>query len=68
VKPIVREVESEETCLIFDDTIKEKKWTKESEMNCYHFDHTVGKTVKGINLFNALYYGNEVSIPVAFEI
>ncbi len=68
VKPTVREVESEEACLIFDDTIQEKKWTKESEMNCYHFDHTVGKTVKGINLLNALYYSNEVSIPVAFEI
>ena len=68
VKPTVREVESEEACLIFDDTIQEKKWTQESEMNCYHFDHTVGKTVKGINLLNALYYSNEVSIPIAFEI
>jgi len=28
VKPTVREVESEEACLIFDDTIQEKKWTK----------------------------------------
>ena len=68
VKSTVREVESEEACLIFDDTIQEKKWTQESEMNCYHFDHTVGKSVKGINLLNALYYSNEVSIPVAFEI
>lgn len=35
---------------------------------CWHFDHTVGKSVRGINMLNALYYSNGVSIPVAFEI
>lgn len=68
VKSTVREIENEDACLIFDDTIQEKKWTKESEIMCWHFDHTVGKSVKGINMLNALYYSNEVSIPVAFEI
>ena len=68
VKSTVREVESEDACLIFDDTIQEKKWTKESDIMCWHFDHTVGKSVRGINMLNALYYSNEVSIPVAFEI
>jgi hypothetical protein len=68
VKSTVREVESEDACLIFDDTIQEKKWTKESDSMCWHFDHTVGKSVRGVNMLNALYYSNEVSIPVAFEI
>ena len=68
VKSTVREVESEDACLIFDDTIQEKKWTKESDIMCWHFDHTVGKSVRGISMLNALYYSNEVSIPVAFEI
>ena len=68
VKSTVREIENEDACLIFDDTIQEKKWTKESEIMCWHFDHTVGKSIKGINMLNALYYSNEVSIPVAFEI
>tara|TARA_B110000902_G_C14155499_1_gene531228 strand:+ start:47 stop:1102 length:1056 start_codon:yes stop_codon:yes gene_type:complete len=68
VKSTVREVESEDACLIFDDTIQEKKWTQESDIMCWHFDHTVGKSVRGINMLNALYYSNEVSIPVAFEI
>jgi hypothetical protein len=68
VKSTVREIESEDACLIFDDTIQEKKWTKESDIMCWHFDHTVGKSVRGINMLNALYYSNEVSIPVAFEI
>ena len=68
VKKTVREIESDDACLIFIDTIQEKKWTDESEMMCWHFDHTVGKSVRGINMLNALYYSNEVSIPVAFEI
>ena len=68
VKQTVREIESDDACLIFDDTIQEKKWTDESEMMCWHFDHTVGKSVRGINMLNALYYSDGISIPVAFEI
>jgi len=68
VKTTVREIESKDGCLIFDDTVQEKKWTDESDMMCWHFDHTVGKSVRGINMLNALYYSNEVSIPIAFEI
>lgn len=67
-KKTVREIESEDGCLIFDDTVQEKAWTDESEMMCYHFDHTKGKSVKGLNILNALYYSNDVAIPVAFEI
>jgi len=68
VKSTVREIESDEACLIFDDTVQEKRWTDESDIMCWHFDHTVGKSVRGINMLNALYYSKEVSIPVSFEI
>ena len=68
VKSTVQQVESEEACLIFDDTIHEKQWTDESEMMCWHYDHCEGRTVKGINLLNALYHSGDVSIPVAFEV
>ena len=68
VKGMVREVETEDGCLIFDDTVEEKKWTDESEIMCWHFDHTVGKSVRGINMLNALYYSKETSIPLSFEI
>jgi len=53
--------------MIFDDTIQEKAWTDENEVVCWHYDHCKGRTVKGINLLNALYHNGEVSIPVAFE-
>ena len=68
VKKMVREVESDDACLIFDDSIQEKKWTDESEIMCWHFDHTVGKSVRGLNILNGLYYSKGVSIPVLFEI
>jgi hypothetical protein len=68
VKKTVREIESEDGCLIFDDTVQEKKWTDESDIMCWHFDHTVGKSVRGINMLNAVYYSKGVSIPLSFEI
>lgn len=68
VKPTVRLVEREDGVLISDDTIQEKAWTDESELMCWHFDHCSGRTVRGINLPNALHYCNGTSIPVAFEL
>lgn len=68
VKPIIREIEREDGCLIFDDTIQEKAWTDESEIMCWHYDHTKGRSVRGINLLNAVYHAGGVSIPVSFEI
>ena len=68
VKPTVRSIERDDGVLIFDDTIQEKAWSDESELMCWHFDHCSGRTVRGINLLNALYYCNGTSIPVAFEL
>ncbi len=68
VKRMVRQVEAEDGVLIFDDTIQEKAWTDENDIMCWHFDHCSGRTVRGLNILNALYYAREVSIPVAFEV
>ena len=56
VKPPVREFEGDEEggVLIVDDTIEEKPYTDESELICWHYDHSQGRTVKGINLLSAL--------------
>src|SRR3954463_9487760 len=59
VKGTVRQIESEDGVLIFDDTIQEKSWTDESELVCWHYDHVKGRSVKGINLLNALYHSGE---------
>ena len=68
VKSTVRSIERDDGVLIFDDTIQEKAWTDESELMCWHFDHCSGRTVRRINLLNALYYCNVVSAPVTFEL
>ncbi len=70
VKPLVRQLEGEEhdNVLIIDDTIEEKPYTDESELICWHYDHSQGRTLKGINLISALYQVEDASIPVAFEL
>lgn len=68
VKKTVREIESEEGVLEIDDTIEEKPYTDENAVVCWHYDHSKGRSVKGINIVSALYYSNEISIPVGFEI
>ena len=64
----MRQVESEEGCLIIDDTIVEKQWTDENEVVCWHYDHSKGRNVKGFNIVNLLYHSNGISIPVGFEV
>lgn len=68
VKTTVRQMERVDGVLIFDDTICEKAWTDENAVVCWHYDHSKGRSVKGINLLNALYHSGDVSIPVAFEV
>jgi len=76
VKPMVRQLDEQEggeeregsAVLIIDDTIEEKPYTDESELVCWHYDHSQGRNVKGMNLISALYQVGEASMPVAFEL
>lgn len=68
VKPLVRQIQSPEGVLIFDDTIEEKPYTDENEIICWHFDHSKGRNVKGINFITALYENQDQSLPVSFDI
>ena len=68
VKPHLRRIQSPEAVLIIDDTVEEKPYTDESELICWHFDHTKNRTIKGINLLSALYFSQDTSLPVAFEL
>lgn len=68
VKSAVRQIERDDGVLIADDTIAEKMWTDENDAVCWHYAHTKGRLVKGINLLNMLYHSQDVSLPVAFEV
>jgi hypothetical protein len=68
VKPMVRKIEEDDGVLIFDDTIQEKAHTDENELICWHFDHSLNRSVKGINLLNCVYHAGDMTIPVAYEL
>ena len=68
VKSTVRQVETDDAVLIFDDTIEEKPYTDLSDSIAYHYDHTKGRAVKGINLLNCLYHSQGMSIPVSYKL
>lgn len=73
VKPLVRKYESDDGCIIFDDTIIAKPHTDESDLICWHFDHSSGRSVKGINLLSAFYHTSHSSldqhlrIPICYD-
>jgi len=70
VKPFLRNYENEQDgCILIDDSILNKPYTKISDIVCWHYDHTVGKSVKGICMLN-FHYTDEsgISIPLGYEI
>jgi len=68
IKPLVRQVQDENAVLVMDDSIVHKPHTDQSELIGWHYDHTTGTSVKGINFLTTLYCTNEVSLPVAFAL
>lgn len=73
VKPLVRTHQHTDGYLIFDDCIIEKEYTDENELICWHWDHSKGRNVKGVNLLSAFYYTQKdektdsLRLPVAIE-
>ncbi len=68
VKPYVRQMQGADGVLIVDDSISEKPYTDENEIICWHYDHSVGRTVKGINFITALYHVEDMSLPVGYHL
>ena len=66
VKPYVRQMQKDNGVLIVDDSISEKPYTDENEIICWHYDHSKGRSIKGINFITALYHAQEVSLPVGY--
>lgn len=68
VKPYVRQIERDDGVLIIDDSIAEKPYTDENDIICWHYDHTSGGNVKGINFLTTLYHSQGLSLPVGFTL
>ena len=67
MKPICWEISDTEGVLIIDDSVEEKKYTDQNELICGHYDHTQGRSVKGVDFLTALYCSQDVSVPVSVE-
>lgn len=73
IKPIVRRIEQDEGVIAVDDFIINKPHSTENDIICYHFDHKVGRNVKGINVISFLYHtdfdnSQSFDLSVAYEI
>lgn len=67
VKPMCHEISSMDGVLVIDDSIEEKQYTDRNELICWHFDHTLGRHVKGVNFLTGLYYSKGMSLPVGID-
>lgn len=68
VKPVIRQIETEDACLIIDDSIEEKPYTDENEIVCWHYDHSKQMLVKGINFLSCLYQTKDLALPIGFDL
>ena len=67
VKPIYKQMQSNDAVLIVDDSIEEKKYTDKNPLINWHYDHTEGRSVKGVNFMSCIYHTEEINLPVAVE-
>ena len=68
VKPYIRQIQRDDGVLIVDDSISEKPHTDENAIICWHYDHTSGHSINGVNLISALYHVQDVSLPVGYHL
>lgn len=68
VKNTIRERECSGGVLLLDDSIEEKPYTDENEVNAWHYSHAKGDVVKGINILTCMVRYDDFSVPVGYEI
>ncbi|STX58735.1 transposase [Legionella israelensis] len=68
VKKPVRENDASDGVLLLDDSIEEKSYTDENEINCWHYSHAKGDVVKGINILTCMVRYGDFSVPVGYEV
>lgn len=68
VKPFVQQVARPDGVLVLDDTVEEKPYSQTNDLIAYHYDHTKGRCVKGLNQLTALYHSQDTSLPVGYHL
>ena len=69
IKQYIRQIETEKSgILILDDTIEEKPYTDQNEIVAWHYSHSKGININGINILSCLVrYGDDV-FPIGYEV
>jgi len=70
IKPFLRTYENEDSgCIVIDDMLMHKPWTKVNDVVCWHYDHVSQRMQKGILMLNFHYTdASGISIPLGYEI
>ena len=69
VKPEIRKIEENKGgILILDDTIEEKPHTDENEIITWHYSHSKGQCVKGINILSCMVRYDDKALPLDYRI
>ena len=70
IKPFLRAYENEDSgCIVIDDMLMHKPWTKINDIVCWHYDHVSQKQQKGILMLNFHYTdATGISIPLGYEL
>ncbi len=68
-KPLVEEMVDSSDCVVveIDDTIQKNPHSREKDLICWHYDHTEGETIKGINFLSAVLTTEELAFPIVVE-
>ncbi|MDX2135195.1 MAG: transposase [Saprospiraceae bacterium] len=70
-KPLIREqisLDDDSGVMIVDDSICEKPYTDESALITWHYDHSQGRSVKGINFVSLVYAHDRLCVPLQVTI
>lgn len=66
-KPVCEEIRGGDSVFIVDESVEAKPYTDESDLISWHFDHCIGRAVKGVSFLTGLYHSNGVSVPAGVE-
>ena len=72
-KPLIRQAEraleaGDFAVLVVDDSILEKAHTDANALLSTHYDHSLGRYVKGLNFVSLLYVAGSLAVPIAVEL
>ena len=48
--------------------IEEKPYSKENDVNCWHYSHAKGRVLKGLNILTSVVQYGDFNVPIGYEI